>query len=154
MTERRGGGRGPAPKPTALKVLHGDFKKNPQRRNDREPIPAGDVAPPVQLSGPARKEWDYLLPVLQRAKMITPADVHMLAEFCETVIVVRMARVAVMRVATGQLEIAPGAANPYTSWSRAVHAMTDLGGRLGLSPSDRTRLQVEQPQEQDDLLSG
>lgn len=155
MTERRGVPKGPAPKPTALKVLHGDFKKNPQRRNDHEPMPGGEIVPPVSLSAPARKEWDLLEPVLSRAKMLTAADLLTLAELCEVVIVMRAARVQVMRALTGQIEILPGQAHPMTAYIRAVNAFTNLGGRLGLSPSDRTRIQVEVPTGSgSDLLSG
>jgi phage terminase small subunit len=77
----------------------------------------------------------------------------MLAEFCEAVVVVRLSRIAVMKQLTGQVEIAPGQASPVTAYSRAVNVMTNLGSRLGLSPSDRARLVVPQAEHTDDLIS-
>lgn len=54
------GKRGPAPKPTALRVLHGDRK---DRINDAEPQPAeGEVTAPEELSDDARAIWDQLPP--------------------------------------------------------------------------------------------
>ena len=146
---------GPKRKPTQLKVLHGDFKKNPQRQNNNEPIPTGEVVAPEGMSQPAKLNWDYLAPIMLRARMMTATDVHMLAEFCEAVVVVKIARVAVMRAATGQIETLPGAASPYTNYAKAVNVMTNLGGRLGLSPSDRSRLvTVGTETTEDELISG
>lgn len=116
-------------------------------------MPTGTITAPVTMSAPARKEWDLLVPVLQRANMITPADVPVLAEFLEIVIICRLARVQVMRALTGQVEILPGQAHPMAAYGRAITAFGNLAGRLGLSPADRTRLQTVQPGEFDDLLS-
>jgi len=156
MAERTGGVRGRPPKPTALKVLHGDFKHDPGRRNSKEPvITAQDVKAPATLSPAAREAWDYLHPILTRARLFTPADLHLLAEFCEAVTIVRLARIEIIKQATGQLVVAPGASSPYNSYSKAILVMTNLAGRLGLSPADRTRIQVDVPQSNpDDLISG
>lgn len=151
------GGRrtGRPPKPTALKVLHGDFKHDPQKRNRNEPNVRGEIVAPENLTPQAKLMWDYLAPLLIKSGILTPPDVPMLAEFCEATVIVRLARVQVMRYATGQAEIAPGAASPFTSYVRAVNVMTNLGGRLGLSPADRSRLVVDSEHVlRDDLISG
>ncbi|MFD7319546.1 hypothetical protein ACFV9D_00420 [Streptomyces sp. NPDC059875] len=52
------GRRGPAPKPTALRVLHGDRK---DRINTGEPQPdEGEITPPVWLSNGALEVWRIL----------------------------------------------------------------------------------------------
>jgi len=137
-------------------VLHGDFKGRPGDRNTKEPIvEAKDVTAPKTMSAPAREAWDYLHPILTKAKLFTPADLHMLAEFCEAVTIVRLARLDIIKQATGQAPVVAGAASPYNAYSRAVNVMTNLGGRLGLSPADRTRIQVDLPVHAgDDLISG
>jgi len=54
------GARGAKPKPTALKVLHGD---RPDRINHAEPIPPeNEVTAPEDLSDDARAAWDQLAP--------------------------------------------------------------------------------------------
>lgn len=46
------------PKPTALKVLHGDRS---DRFNREEPLPPeSEVSPPAELSDDARAVWDPL----------------------------------------------------------------------------------------------
>lgn len=155
MADITGNSPGKPRKPTALKVLHGDFKKDPQRQNKNEPPPTGEPIAPEGMSAPAKENWNYLLPHMMRARMMSATDVHMLAEFCEAVVVVKIARVAVMRAATGQVETLPGAASPYTNYAKAVNVMTNLGGRLGLSPADRSRLvMVGTETERDELISG
>lgn len=53
------GRRGPAAKPTQLRILHGDRK---DRINDGEPVPPeAEVACPDWASDPARAIWERLL---------------------------------------------------------------------------------------------
>jgi P27 family predicted phage terminase small subunit len=152
-TEATGNRQGGRSKPTALKVLHGDFKHDPQRRNANEPTVRGTVAKP-ELTPSAGVVWDQLAPMLIKVGVLTPVDVPVMAEFCEATVVVRLARIAVMRQLTGQVEVAPGQASPVTAYARAVNVMTNLGGRMGLSPSDRARLVVPNGEKAvDDLIS-
>jgi P27 family predicted phage terminase small subunit len=75
------GKRGPAPRPTALKVLSGD---RPDRVNRAEPqVPAGEIEAPPWLGGQARDEWDRLAPVLIRMGVLTVIDVDSLGVYCE-----------------------------------------------------------------------
>lgn len=156
MTNSYGGTRtGKPAKPTALKVLHGDFKTHPERRNKNEPTVRGEVRIPPHLTPQAREMWDELAPMLIRAGILTPPDGPLFAEFCEATVVVRITRLEVMRVATGQIVIAPGAASPMTAYVRAINVLTNLGGRFGLTPADRTRLVVMESGHgpTDDLIS-
>jgi len=76
------GRRGPAPKPTALKVLQG----NPSKRaiNREEPKPsAGAVAPPSWLDGLALEMWAQIAPIVEGMKVLTVADCHSLALGCD-----------------------------------------------------------------------
>jgi len=57
----------------------------------------------------------------------------------------RLARVQAMRAFTGQVDILPGQAHPMAAYGRAITAFGNLAGRLGLSPADRSRLQVVGP---------
>lgn len=56
--------RGPAPRPTMVRILHGDRK---DRVNDTEPVPpVEEVACPESASGAARSIWDRVAPGLMR----------------------------------------------------------------------------------------
>ena len=70
-------------KPTALKILHGDFAKDPQRRNHREPdVPTGIPDCPAWLAGDARKEWKRITDEIKSMKVVTLPDRSALEAYC------------------------------------------------------------------------
>ena len=72
-------------KPTALKILHGDFAKNPQRRNRNEPTPEPAIPPCHDaLHGEARDEWERVTKELAAIKVITDADRAAVHQYAET----------------------------------------------------------------------
>lgn len=77
--------RGPAPKPTALKLLQGNAGHRPI--NSSEPKPE-EKAPPCPLyireDPEAAKEWKRLAPILLRMRVLTEADTTVLASLCLT----------------------------------------------------------------------
>lgn len=75
-------GRGPAPQPTALKVLRGNPGKRPLPKN--EPMPdANEPHMPAWLDEDARAEWRRIVPILLKMKVLTVADGAALAVYCE-----------------------------------------------------------------------
>lgn len=135
---------GRPPKPTALKLLHGDDKKNPARINRTEPHPVGPVEPPDYLSAPARQVWEALAPGMILAGVLTSWDTALFGEFCEALIIARMARMQAAREASGKFASAPGAASPTTAWIKAMSIVITLGSKFGLTPGDRTRLTTQE----------
>jgi P27 family predicted phage terminase small subunit len=148
-----GGNPGKPRKPSALKVLHGDYKGRPSARNTREPQIRGKIERPAKMSAGARETWDEIAPALIECGVLTPVDVKIFTEFCEATVIVQVARAQIARMLTGDYEMKPGAPNPFNSYARAVMTMTNLGGRYGLTPSDRSRLIVEREAQTDDLIS-
>jgi len=76
------GERGPAPTPTALRVLHGD---RPSRINANEPMPAEGTPkmPPLVRRRPvARAYWRRLVTVLKPMRVMTLADADAMARYC------------------------------------------------------------------------
>src|SRR5262245_51068611 len=77
------GARGPAAKPTALKVLQG----NPghEALNTREPKPA-PIAPkcPSWLDADAKREWKRVAPELEKLGLLTQVDMVALAGYCQS----------------------------------------------------------------------
>ena len=77
------GRRGPAPIPTAIRIMEGNPGKRPL--TGREPQPAAGVEPrcPDHLDKDARKEWRRLVPILLRMRVLTEADGYALANLCQ-----------------------------------------------------------------------
>jgi phage terminase small subunit len=123
-------------KPTALKVLHGEIKPG----QVREPRPRGNVEIPGDLTPQARAIWELIGPALIDSGMLTVVDVPLFAEFCEAMVLVKLARLRVVQEATGRLEVKPGSPAPINSYVRSLLVAASIGGRFGLMPSDRARL--------------
>ena len=69
-------------KPTALKILHGDFEKNPQRRPTNEPVGEQGTPPmPRHLKGVARRAWTRQINQLVKMKIVTKQDVDIIEQY-------------------------------------------------------------------------
>ncbi len=156
-------------KPTALKLLHGDNKKNPQRINRTEPKPsttAGD--PPEWLSLPALTVWQEYAPGLVRTQVMTAADVETFAAWCDAV--ARRRQAAAELEAGGPVVEQPIVnkegdvvgfklvKSPWTLVLKEADAqMVHWGSRFGMTPSDRSKISVgggERGASTDDLFAG
>lgn len=74
--------RGPAPKPTALKVLSGNPGHRPLPKH--EPRPRRGVPPcPDWLDAIAKAEWRRVAPELDRLGLLTHVDLAALASYCQ-----------------------------------------------------------------------
>lgn len=144
------GARGPAPKPTNLKVLHGERK---DRINRNEPLPQSTVRMPSDLSDGAKKVWKRLAPDLQAKGVLTAWDVDEFSSFCDAV--ERRARAAKNLDKEGEVvnepvfnrngELTghrPALSKWWQVWKGANEAMLRYGARFGMSPSDRSQLTI------------
>lgn len=136
-------------KPTNVALLHGDQKKNPQRVNTREPIPsARDVQPPDWLTPAAVGVWRDLADDLEHKGALTAWDVETFAILCDQVVHYRDAAAIVARssVLIGGRTRNELVKNPAMQVMRDCAAMiTSLGSRFGLTPADRARLNLVDP---------
>lgn len=156
-------------KPTALKLLHGDNKKNPQRVNRSEPahLPAtGDA--PGWLTPAALDVWLEYAPGLVRTRVMSAADVEAFAAWCDACARRREAVVhlgaegAVVEQPVldrnGHLVGTKLAKSPWTIVLREADAqMVHWGSRFGMTPSDRAKISVgggERGAQTDDLFAG
>ena len=141
------GGRGPAPVPTALKVLRGAKK----RRATREPQPAIG-APPAPAWVVERPEasalWAELVAVLPRG-VLTAADAKAMELACRVWVELaadqaaceRDGRVLVVRADDGTVKsITPA---PWAvRFAKLAPVFRSLLAELGCSPASRTRVAV------------
>ena len=135
------GKRGPAPKPTALRILGGETR--PSRINHAEPKPSGMPRMPVDMPVDAKKVWRRIVRDYGPTGVLTAADADVLRAYCEAF--VRYTKSAALLEETGPL--VSGARqgelvkNPLHQVVRDnATLMRALGHDIGLSPAARTGL--------------
>lgn len=140
---------GPAPKPTALKLIEG----NPGRRQ----IEPGEVRPlvvapvcPDHINPEAAAEWQRIVPLLLKHYLVTELDTAALALYCQSYgrWMEAERKIAEQRAKNGSglLIKAPSGypiQNPYLAIAnRAMEDCYKYLQQFGLSPSSRTRVQA------------
>lgn len=132
------GRRGPAPRPTAIKLAQG---MRPDRVNRREPRPEplpGPPEPPEHLDPVGRETWERLASKLWRLGLLTPLDLDTFAIYCDLVATVRAAREILLRTSLlvrGRRDRL--VTNP--AW-RVYREAVDRVRAFGLTPSARSYL--------------
>ena len=135
--------RGPAPKPTVLKLAEGNPGK--RRLNDREPKPS-EVMPrcPAHLDKIARREWKRLSDILNRMRVLTEADYLALGNLCLAYSTLIQAQEKLNQ--TGLLIKTGSGYVQQSPLISIITANTQIINRLcqefGLTPAARTRVQT------------
>jgi P27 family predicted phage terminase small subunit len=134
---------GPPPKPTSLRLLHGDRK---DRINTREPQ-VRDAPPmaPEGISDDVRDIWDYTLRELVAMKTAAAADRDSLICYCEAVVSHRKAS-AILAQSPVLIKGTLGGMvrNPALQIQRdTAMSIRAFAQEFGLTPSGRTRIQTE-----------
>jgi P27 family predicted phage terminase small subunit len=143
-----GAKRGPAPKPTNLRKLHGDRK---DRINNAEPIPGkADIVPPAWLGETecgerALEIWAEIAPDLASKEVLTPWDVDQFAAYCD--VTARFQELATKlgkRGTTYTINAKQGKLrHPEVGrYLEFLKASSQLGARFGLTPSDRSQISI------------
>lgn len=156
---------GRPPKPTALKVVHGDRK---DRINRAEPVPSrARTLEPPDLSERGRELWTRLAPDLAAKKVFTDWDRETLANYCTAQYRAEEANADLERngttCTTPVKELRDGTVvyelrkNPaYQVWRESVALTIQLGAQLGLTPAARTKITTKESDAKEggaDLLS-
>jgi P27 family predicted phage terminase small subunit len=137
------GARGVRPKPTNLRILHGDRKD--RINTDEPPAPDGVAQCPVGVSAEVREVWDYTVKQLTAMRCVSPADRDALICFCEAVVVHRQASrsVASLGVMVSRTvdDVVRVERNPALQAQRdAATLIARFAGHFGLSPSARSEI--------------
>ena len=141
------GKRGPPPTPTPILQLRGSWRAG-QRRDEPQPA-QGPPEKPAWLDDYASQAWDQLVPILERMRVLTEADGKALALLCTTW--ARWRRCEEFVADKGEvypIKDADGKVRELRRFPQAI-ASESLGralnrylGEFGLTPSARTRIQV------------
>ena len=142
--------RGPKPKPTAIKALEGNPGKRPL--NQYEPEPDLDhVDCPDWLDADARKEWERVYQRLVNCRVMTPLDVAVLADYCQSYAQMVRAETNIQRYGdviktpSGYVQQAPHVG----IYNQASKRMKQAAAELGLTPSSRTRIHTTEGNDDD-----
>jgi|APGre2960657404_1045060.scaffolds.fasta_scaffold154360_1 P27 family predicted phage terminase small subunit len=138
------GTRGPAPKPTRLRLLAGETR--PSVVNYAEPIPAGGaLTPPPDLRPEAREVWERVVAALGPTGVLTSADKDLLRLYSEAF--VRYQEAEAMLSKTGPLlkgRDGNFVKNPLHQIVRDnADAVKKYARELGLTPAARVGLRSE-----------
>jgi P27 family predicted phage terminase small subunit len=138
--------KGPAPKPTALKLLEGS---RTDRINLNEPkYPDFDDGPPANLGAVGKALWLKLVPILKGAGVLTAGDALALELLCGDYEITR-----------GLEEPPPGAAEDAKTARLALRSADKARDRVrrwlsefGMTPSSRSRIKATAAAEPEDRL--
>ncbi len=147
------GRRGPAPTPTKVKRLRGETR--PSRLNDHEPMPSAALPKmPADMDPDAKAVWRRVLRDMGHTGVIRSADADVLRCYCEAVS--RYAAAARLYAQTGPLTRRDGnlVKNPLHQVTRDnADEVRQFARELGLSPSARVGLRIDQARALDDLTA-
>jgi P27 family predicted phage terminase small subunit len=141
------GARGPKPAPAALKLVRGETR--PSRVNYQEPKPPVPVELPAPstLTPEGAEVWNRLVPRLMALGVMTDWDVDLMEAFCWAVVHHREANRMIARAGLLSMKrddktgTTTFNVNPAIRVARDMaQVMTSIGGRFGLTPSDRSGL--------------
>ncbi|HEY4364202.1 MAG TPA: phage terminase small subunit P27 family [Bryobacteraceae bacterium] len=135
---------GRPPTPSALKILAG----NPGRRpiNDREPkLEIKAPACPEHLDDVARREWDRVVPILLRMRVLTEADEIALGNMCMVYATLIDAQNKLKssgllyKTQSGYVQ-----ANPLLAVvNKCIYIISKIQSEFGLTPAARVRLHAD-----------
>ena len=143
------GQRGPSPKPSSLKKLHGTFRPDRAPENEATPQLAtgNQLKAPDWLSEGATQKWDELALRLHNLGLLTEVDLDTFALYCVTWANWREAEEEIRSEGpTTTAQSGYQAVSPHITRAKThLSELIKLSGLLGLSPSARTRIEVSPP---------
>lgn len=149
------GARGPAPKPTVVKILQGNPGKRALPKG--EPVPAAGKMPaaPRWMSLEAKREWRRIAPRLHKVGLLTEVDGLSLAMLCEAFAQYVEAKVVVER--EGMLAMSDkGNTYQHPAVSLMTGARSEMlkwAREFGMTPSARSRISLDGQGEQEPSLA-
>lgn len=152
------GSRGPAPKPTDIRILEGNPARRPLPAKEPQ-YPAGLPMKPKRMSPGARKIWDQLVDEMAGAYILRSVDQRALWHLCEDEALIEEAYAGIWKMVAAikkeakkkKVPLSAGAVMSLlqmTSGRMAMSAIRDLSVRaviqrreFGLTPSSRSRVE-------------
>jgi P27 family predicted phage terminase small subunit len=145
------------PIPSALHEARGDYRKDPQRRNRREPNIGGEPVKPRHLTGIAATEWKRVVGILSKMGVLTSGEAPALEQYCRAYADWREACKLVdkygLMVQEDRGEYSVWKRNPADLAKQALALLLiKYLSEFGLTPSSRTKVQSAEKGGSDILL--
>lgn len=129
------------PKPTAMHRLNGTYRPDRHGARATEPFVEGVPQAPEWLDGDALEFWNYLVPLLVEAGVLSPLDGPVLAGLC-----------CHWRNWSREQERYNAGEGHIYSVSNAWSAFERAASKFGLTPVDRVRLAAGPKSEESEFL--
>lgn len=145
---------GRKPLPSNLHYLNG----NPGKRKENLDQPKIEVAAPPcpgWLPKSARAEWRYIVKELKRYGIISKLDKATLATYCSSYALFQMATIKLEEIEDGESYIGstPNGMDTQSVWfqirNKAFDQIKSSAPELGLTPSARSRVKINNPDQGD-----
>ena len=144
--------RGPAPKPSGLRILEGNPARRPLPTNEPRPLP-GEPDIPSYLDNDARAEWKRIVPILLGMRVLTAADGTALGNLCQAVSLLKQAHHTLQQATqgggSGLLMKTPSGYVQQSPLIGIINGQVEIINRIsrefGLTPSSRIRLEATEP---------
>ena len=143
------GKRGPAPKPTSLRLLQGNPGKRPLNKQEPKPEILKSKDPPNYFSDEAVEVWNRLVPMLARIGLFTEADYNTLVRYIDMLMLYDKAReeVEISGATYTAINKQGGeyiAQRPEVSIMRTCSEhLLKIEQQFGLTPASRTSIKVD-----------
>ena len=131
------------PKPTKLKLLHGEKNKDRIAANEVDP-PVAELECPAWLSPVAAEYWDRAVAALHPLRLLTTLDGDLLSQYCEAWSDFHQAR-EIVEAEGSVCENDKGSSRQHPAMiakNQAAKRIKELAGKFGMSPVDRVGLDV------------
>jgi len=141
---------GRPPKPTRLKLLQGNPGKRALPKNEPEPA-RGAPSRPEWLSTEAKREWNRVVPELDRLGLLAKVDRALIAAYCECW-AQYVAAVKDMKAGGTTFTTDKGYEGPRPCTITAgqmIAKMLQLSAKFGFNPSDRAKMAMPEPKQED-----
>lgn len=139
------GRRGPKPKPAVLDRLDGGASHRKRNRREVTP-PVSDATCPAWLRGDptARAIWNAEAPRMITLGLLTTVDRIMFGALCERAAVYQRATTTTRDSLTQQSGANGNVKRPEVEIAKgALDTLVKIAGAFGMTPADRSRLEVE-----------
>lgn len=145
---------GPAPKPTALRKLAGNPSHRPLNKHEAS-VPSGMPTCPTHICPEGKREWNRVAGRLKKYGLLTTIDRAALAAYCQAYGRWVQAEHELEKTGGDMICYSPNGypmQNPLISIANgAMKMMLDALAEFGMTPSSRSKVKAEKPQEVDEL---
>jgi len=132
-------------KPTALKKAQGTFRKDRAQPNEPTFKSIKQAKNLDELDEDSLEVWNHIFPILSEQKVVTQADEDLLLEYCWLIAKLKYVKSKLQNEAfVSGPNLTPS--NYFKIYDSLFDKMLKISSKFGLNPSDRTRLNVPEPE--------